>query len=168
MDYLAHTTRYMRVFYLKHLTDIFNPLFILNTQRKRGLTMTGFFETLKTKDVKLIEDFIVSNNLKDDDIYIDAVANIFHFTLIVKAFKSYEVAKMLTRYFDINKRDEYGKTFLFEAVRMGNVEAVKFVVSNGGDVSIKDNKGRIAADLIKLMDLQNASSMSRVLLSAAS
>lgn len=130
--------------------------------------MTGFFETLKTKDVKLIEDFIVSNNLKDDDIYIDAVANIFHFTLIVKAFKSYEVAKMLTRYFDINKRDEYGKTFLFEAVRMGNVEAVKFVVSNGGDVSIKDNKGRIAADLIKLMDLQNASSMSRVLLSAAS
>lgn len=168
MDYLAHTTRYMRVFYLKHLTDIYNHLFVLNTQRKRGLTMTDFFEILKTKDVKLIEDCIVSNNLKDDDIYIDAVANIFHFTLIVKAFKSYEVAKMLTRYFDINKRDEYGKTFLFEAVRMGNVEAVKFVVSNGGDVSIKDNKGRIAADLIKLMDLQNASSMSRVLLSAAS
>lgn len=157
----------MRVFYLKHLTDIFNPLFIFNTQRKRGLTMTDFFEILKTKDVKLIEGCIVSNNLKDDDIYIDAIANIFHFTLIVKAFKSYEVAKMLTRYFDINKRDEYGKTFLFEAVRMGNVEAVKFVVSNGGDVSIKDNKGRIAADLIKIMDLQNASSMSRVLLSAA-
>ncbi|WP_048982415.1 ankyrin repeat domain-containing protein, partial [Escherichia coli] len=77
-----------------------------------------------------------------------------------------EVARMLTKYFDINKQDKAGKTVLFYAVLMGNTEAVKFFISAGGDVSIKDNQGRKAADQITLLDLQNASSMSRVLLSA--
>ncbi|WP_269149679.1 ankyrin repeat domain-containing protein [Enterobacter hormaechei] len=76
------------------------------------------------------------------------------------------MARMLTKYFDINKQDRAGKTVLFYAVLMGNTEAVKFFISTGGDVSIKDNQGRKAADQITLLDLQNASSMSRVLLSA--
>ncbi|HHM0736181.1 TPA: ankyrin repeat domain-containing protein, partial [Klebsiella pneumoniae] len=86
--------------------------------------------------------------------------------LLTKQYKSYEVARMLTKYFDINKQDKAGKTVLFYAVLMGNTEAVKFFISAGGDVSIKDNQGRKAADQITLLDLQNASSMSRVLLSA--
>ncbi|WP_416381131.1 ankyrin repeat domain-containing protein [Klebsiella pneumoniae] len=61
---------------------------------------------------------------------------------------------------DINKQDKAGKTVLFYAVLMGNTEAVKFFISAGGDVSIKDNQGRKAADQITLLDLQNASSMS--------
>ncbi|ELY3814313.1 ankyrin repeat domain-containing protein [Cronobacter sakazakii] len=128
--------------------------------------MKKLTDILKTKNTIEIEKFINENNVVEEDFYIDEVANIFHVVLLTKQHKSYEVARMLTKYFDINKQDKAGKTVLFYAVLMGNTEAVKFFISAGGDVSIKDNQGRKAADQITLLELQNASAMSRALLSA--
>ncbi|MBS4517634.1 hypothetical protein [Klebsiella pneumoniae] len=61
---------------------------------------------------------------------------------------------MLTKYFDINKQDKAGKNSSVLCRSHGNTEAVKFFISAGGDVSIKDNQGRKAADQITLLDLQ--------------
>ncbi|HGS6232273.1 TPA: ankyrin repeat domain-containing protein, partial [Klebsiella pneumoniae] len=108
--------------------------------------MKKLTDILKTKNTIEIEKFITDNNVVEEDFYIDEVANIFHVVLLTKQHKSYEVARMLTKYFDINKQDKAGKTVLFYAVLMGNTEAVKFFISAGGDVSIKDNQGRKAAD----------------------
>ncbi|EPF5079386.1 ankyrin repeat domain-containing protein [Yersinia enterocolitica] len=128
--------------------------------------MNELLDVLRTKNTIEIEKYIIDNNIKSEDFNIDDRANIFHIVLLAKQYKSYEVARMLTKYFDINEQDKAGKTVLFYAVLMGNTEAVKCIVSVGADVSIKDCQGRKAADQITLLELQNASQMSRVLLSA--
>ena len=48
---------------------------------------------------------------------------------------------------------------------MGNVPAIKFFVVNGGDVLIKDNAGRKAADYAAMLDIENSQAISRMLLS---
>ena len=128
--------------------------------------MSELLDLLKTKDLNKIEAAL-SENESLKTLHIDDTINAFHLTLLVKSYKSYDVARMLTKYFDINEQDKAGKTVLFYAVIMGNTEATKFFVSNGGNVLIKDNEGRTAADQILMLDLQNSSALSRILLKAA-
>ena len=50
---------------------------------------------------------------------------------------------------NINLQGVSGETILMEAVRLGNLETVDFLLGLGADASIRDNKGKTALDYAK-------------------
>lgn len=125
-------------------------------------------ELFASKDVAGFEKYIIDNGISKDDWLTTNHHTLLLYTLLYKKYKDYEMSKMLIKYFDINNQDREGKTVLFHAVIMGNVPAVKFFVVNGGDVLIKDNAGRKAADYAAMLDIENNQTISRTLLSEES
>ncbi|MCR3759769.1 ankyrin repeat domain-containing protein [Clostridium felsineum] len=53
------------------------------------------------------------------------------------------------RKFDINKRDDYGKTALMLAIEGGSSETAEFLIKAGANKDIKDNEGKTAYDYAK-------------------
>ena len=49
----------------------------------------------------------------------------------------------------INLQDKMGRTALHEACLHGHKHVVKYLLKHGSDSKIKDEKGKIAADLVK-------------------
>lgn len=119
---------------------------------------------LEKKDVSGLEKFIEENGVNDSWFTENHTTPLLS-TLLYKKYLSYDMSKMLVKYFDINNQDKQGKTVLFHAVIMGNLSAVKFFIANGGDVSIKDCLGLKASDYASMLDIQNSTSISRMLLS---
>lgn len=122
---------------------------------------------LANKDVLGLERFIEEHGVNESWFTQDHTTPLLS-TLLYKKYLSYDMSKMLVKYFDINNQDKQGKTVLFHAVIMGNLPAVKFFIANGGDVSIKDSLGHKASDYASMLDIQNSTSISRMLLSEES
>lgn len=86
-------------------------------------------ELFTSKDVAGFEKYIIDNGIGKDDWLTTNHHTLLLYTLLYKKYKDYEMSKMLVKYFDINNQDREGKTVLFHAVIMGNVPAVKFLLS---------------------------------------
>jgi ankyrin repeat protein len=51
---------------------------------------------------------------------------------------------------EVNLQDDAGATAIMYAIDKGQVEAVKFLLSNGADLTLKTNQGRDCMELVKL------------------
>jgi hypothetical protein len=51
---------------------------------------------------------------------------------------------------EVNLQDDAGVTAIMYAIDKGQVEAVKFLLSNGADLTLKTNQGRDCMELVKL------------------
>ncbi len=62
-----------------------------------------------------------------------------------------KMASLLKSGADINGSDEFGKTALHHAIISGNSQLAEFLISNGADLSILDDKGQKPIDLAVLV-----------------
>lgn len=87
-------------------------------------------EVFKTKSIKEIMTFINENNLDFTDVNI--------MDLKLHKHNNNLIDLLVKRGFNVNKQNEHGYTVLINAIIVGNIEQVKYLIQIGADVNITD------------------------------
>lgn len=89
----------------------------------------------------------------------DGVPSVLHWSIIIRSSpeKSLAMAKLAVRYgADVNYRVGQGNTPIQYATRHKNIEVMKLILDNGGDINAQDSLGRTS--LISAIQIMNNSS----------
>ena len=87
--------------------------------------------------------------------HLAARSNTKNIALILEHMAERAGAKGGSPYYDLNKIDSIGQTPLFKAIANNSIEMLKYLLTKGADITIKDHRGDTVKDYLLRYHMQD-------------